>query len=80
MLKRTDVDSTRQRGKKARLLYSSFLVLSTPLGGGWNWRDLQDLVLMEQLINSVSPELATFIKERQPANVTRGYPLGRDLC
>lgn len=31
--------------------------------------DLQDLVLMEQLINSVSPELATFIKERQPANV-----------
>ena len=30
---------------------------------------------MEQLINSVSPELATFIKERQPVNVNEAARL-----
>ena len=58
----------------------TFLQLVARMGNGlerWlelsgkqkTYEDLRDLVLLEQLYGSVSPELATFMKERKPANV-----------
>ncbi|KAL8568227.1 hypothetical protein ACOMHN_027750 [Nucella lapillus] len=42
-----------------------------------NFDELEDLFLMEQLINSVSAELGTFIRERQPKSVQEAADLAQ---
>ncbi|XP_076448667.1 uncharacterized protein LOC143285290 [Babylonia areolata] len=44
-------------------------------GKGATFEELRDLLLMEQLLAGVSPELATFIRERQPKNVQEAADL-----